>query len=159
MRKTEYSSAIASSPPLVVVFLKKLLGSEFSRYFLASLFALSVDFFIFSAGIRLTHLSWATAATFGFFGGAVVAYLLSITFVFKNRHLNRTPLVEFCYFVFIGLCGLVVTQLVLYASIETFGIVPEISKIVAAVASFLFNYLLRKITLFRTIRANKTVQT
>jgi putative flippase GtrA len=157
LRKTEYSSAIASSPPLIVIVLKRLLGSEFSRYFLASLFALGVDFFIFSAGIRLLHLSWATAATIGFFGGAMIAYLLSITFVFKKRHLSRTPLVEFCYFVFIGLCGLVVTQLVLYAGIETFGIIPEFSKVVAAVASFLFNYLLRKITLFRTIRANQAI--
>ena len=157
MRKSVDSSVITANPPLRLVVVQKLLCSEFSRYFLVSLFALGVDFFCFSAGIRLLNLSWATAATIGFLGGAVVAYLLSITFVFKQRHLSRTPLVEFCYFVIIGLCGLLVTQLALFVGIETFGILPEISKVFAAVASFLFNYLLRKASLFRTSRTTQAI--
>lgn len=122
--------------------------SEFSRYFLVSAIAFIVDFLFFSFGIRLAGLMWPIAAAIGFFFGVLTAYFLSIRFVFSRRKMHDSPFGEFVAFFSVGLAGLGVTQLTLWVGIEWLKFNPEISKILAAGFTFLFNFLVRKLALF-----------
>lgn len=126
-----------------------LLTSEFFRYFAISLIALLVDLAFFSFALRWVGLPWVVAAGLGFAVGVLTAWYLSISFVFKNRTLYRKPAAEFLSFLAIGIAGLGVTEFVLFLGIEQFGVLPEISKLVAAGLTFLFNFSLRKLLLFR----------
>ena len=129
-----------------------LLRHDLARYFAASLLALLVDIATMSACLRLLHFSLAWSATTGFAVGALFAYLLSIHWVFRNRALASNPLLEFATFVGIGITGLGITHLVLWLGVTGLGLLPELVKLAAAVASFSFNYIVRKTLLFAANR-------
>lgn len=133
-----------------------LFSGELPRYFAASLVALAVDMTTFSLMLRVVGLAWAGAAVIGFLAGVLVAYWLSIRFVFASRTLARAPQAEFLSFMLIGVAGLGVTQVVLWLGIEWLVITPEISKLAAAGATFMFNFLVRRAALFckRPVVAN-----
>lgn len=122
--------------------------SEFFRYFFVSVAALAADFFTFSFGIRVLNISWPLSATLGFVLGVLVAYFLSVRFVFASRKLRKTPLKELLIFSAVGLAGLSLTQLTLWIGIELLQFNPEFSKICAAGFTFFFNFLVRKLMLF-----------
>lgn len=123
-------------------------AKEFGRYFGASLIALIFDFAVFSFSLRVGGWSWRSAAALGFCFGALLSYWLSIRFVFQNRTLKNSPGVEFAGFAAIGIAGLGVTEIALWLAIEMLDVSPEAGKLGAAVATFLFNFALRKLLLF-----------
>lgn len=123
-------------------------AKEFGRYFLASLIALAIDLGVFSISLRIAGWPWMWAAALGFCFGAVISYWLSIRFVFQNRTLRNSPAMEFAGFATIGIAGLGMTEIVLWLAIEMLDVLPEAGKLGAAVATFLFNYVLRKLLLF-----------
>jgi len=124
----------------------RLLDAE--RYFVASLLALGVDLAVFSCLTRVFDWSWLYAATVAFSLGALVTYVASVKWVFKNRAFKRHPSVELLIFFAIGVAGLGLTQLFLWIFIEKIRLPGEASKLLAAGFTFLFNYSVRKMILF-----------
>lgn len=121
---------------------------DLPRYFAASLLALAADMATLSACLRLLGLGLAWSATLGFVVGAVVAYVLSIRWVFRERAFGNAPAFEFLSFVAIGIAGLGITQLVLWIGVTEFRLLPEAVKLAAAGITFAFNYLVRRTLLF-----------
>ena len=134
------------------------LDADLTRYFAASLLALAVDTATLSACFRLLDLSVAWSASIGFVAGAIVAYLLSILWVFRARAFAHAPALEFLSFVAIGIAGLGVTQLVLWLGVAWLGLLPELVKLAAAGITFVFNYAVRKTLLFAASRRIATLQ-
>jgi len=134
--------------PLMTGFLLALWHRPMVRYFIASLLALALDTTVFSASLRLLELGLVWSATLGFVTGAVLAYVSSITWVFKERMLEHRPALEFTLFVGIGVFGLGITQVVLWLGVAWLQLWPEMVKLVAAVVTFICNYLLRRSLLF-----------
>lgn len=124
------------------------ISPELARYFTTSLVALVADLGTLSACLRLLHMELHWAATAGFMVGVAVAYALCILWVFPKRSYMRTPTVEFVVFMAIGVAGLGITQLVLWLGATRIGLLPELVKLAAAGATFVFNYLARKSLLF-----------
>lgn len=122
-------------------------AAEFVRYFIASGGALGVDFSLYRLSLVL-GLAYPEAAVIGFCAGAVVAYAASIAWVFEARSVRRAG-VEFGVFVAIGVAGLALTEWLLWLQVERFGLPPLWSKIGAAGVVFVFNFVVRKTTLFR----------
>jgi len=131
-------------PPAGISILKK----EFFRYFIISFIALVVDIAIFSFCIRIFSISWFFSSVMSFLAGVITTYFFSIRFVFATRLLQDNPSKEISLFTLIGVFGLGFTQVVLLVGIDWLGFVPEIVKLLAAVASFIFNFLIRKLFLF-----------
>ena len=125
------------------------------RYFVVSLLALVVDTATLSLCFRVLHFSLMWSATLGFVAGAVVAYALSIRWVFKERALDKVPVLEFLTFVGIGVAGLGITQFVLWLGVAKFGLLAEAVKLAAAVVTFAFNFIVRKTLLFATSRRTR----
>ena len=126
--------------------------SEFFRYFVVSTAALLADFIVFSFGIRLLNIPWPLSATCGFIIGVLVAYFLSVRFVFSRRKLRAAPLRELLVFSAVGLAGLALTQITLWIGIELLQFNPEFSKVCAAGFTFIFNFLVRKFVLFSSTK-------
>lgn len=122
---------------------------EAYRYFIASGIALLVDIGTFSLFLRFFDFDWFFAATTSFIFGMVTAYTISIAWVFENRVFSKNKISEFFVFLLIGLAGLAVTQGILWLGIGWFDWIPEMVKISAAGITFAFNFLVRKIFLFR----------
>lgn len=136
--------------------LADVLDTDLARYLTASVAALAVDTGIFSLCLRGLGFGLGWAATLGFAAGAVVAYLLSIHWVFRARTLRRVPVLEFLTFVGIGVVGLGITQLVLWIGVSKLGQTAELVKLMAAAATFTFNFFARKTLLFAASRRNRT---
>ena len=138
---------------------KPLLRHDLARYFAASLCALLVDVAALSLCLRALHLGLAWSASIGFLAGAMVAYALSIRWVFRSRAFRDLPALEFATFIGIGIAGLGVTQVMLWLGVVKLDLLPEAVKLAAAVVTFAFNYLVRKTLLFaaaaRTLHASK----
>ena len=128
--------------------LAALLRHDLLRYFTASLLALAADLGTLSLCLRGLHFSLGWSASIGFAVGALVAYLLSIRWVFRQRAFAYAPAVEFLAFVGIGIAGLGITQALLWLGVVKLHLLPELVKLAAAVVTFVFNYLVRKTLLF-----------
>ena len=121
---------------------------EFFRYFFVSLVAFAVDLAVFSIGIRLIGLSWIVSATISFSTGLLIAYYLSVRYVFRFRTLQKHPTMELISFSAIGLAGLLLTQAILWVGIEWLTLQPEFARVAAAAINFFFNFAIRKALLF-----------
>ena len=134
-----------------------LLRHDLLRYFAASLIALAADLGTLSLCLRMLHFGLGWSASIGFGVGALVAYLLSIRWVFRQRAFAYAPAVEFLAFVGVGIAGLGITQLLLWLGVFKLHLLPELVKLAAAVVTFIFNYLVRKTLLFAS--SSRTLQT
>ncbi|MEA9586870.1 GtrA family protein [Xanthomonas sp. WHRI 10064A] len=122
-------------------------SAEGGGYVLASAVALLADLFVFGWFARCGW-GWYGAATAGFLVGSLVAYIISVRWVFVARSFH-SRLAEITTFVLIGCLGLLVVQGVMWLSIELLGMPGGIARLVAVGFSFTSNFVLRKLILFR----------
>lgn len=108
---------------------------------------LAVDFGLYVGLTELAGWHYLLSAAAGFCAGASTVYALSVAWVFSERRFRRSDH-EFIIFVSIGILGLGLTELVLYACTDLSGLDYRMSKVVAAAIVFLFNFSLRKLVLF-----------
>jgi putative flippase GtrA len=123
-------------------FLKELLG-----YGAASACALAVDVAVLWALVHFWSWGYLSAACASFLLGAVVAYVLSTTIVFKQHRLASRG-TEFASFVAIGAVGLLVNAAVIYVGVNLLGLHYLIAKCVAAGFTFSCNFIGRRELLF-----------
>lgn len=124
------------------------LTGEFSRYFVAGSLAFGSDFLVLVALTELGGVNYLVSNLFGFCCGLLVSYLLCIRWVFARRRLT-VPAQEFAVFVLLALVGLALNEGVLWAAVELAGQHYALAKVMATVAVFVVNFLMKKIVLFR----------
>ena len=122
-------------------------AGEFSRYFLVSLIAMSVDFGVLVLLKEEFGVYYLVASALSYTLGSVLHYALSIRFVF-HRHRLKNRTVELITFVLLGFLGLAATQIVLALAVGVFGLNYIAGKVVAAAVSFVVNYAARRTLLF-----------
>jgi putative flippase GtrA len=143
-------------PPRVLLPYWPLL-LEFSRYVLVGGGAFLVDVSVLELSLRYCFFDWgvegillATAA--GFMAGLVCNYIFSCLFVFQkiDAKTKQHKIRAFILFAIIGIIGLGLTELLMYLGIRLFGEDPYLFiKIFAAGVVLLWNYLARKILIFK----------
>lgn len=128
---------------------------EFFRYLLVGGSAFLVDFgtLVFCKEVLLPEfpLKLYTATAIGFIAGLIFNYILSITFVFevaKNSRVGRSFL-DFVVFTVIGVIGLGLTELGMYLGVDWLKINYMLVKIIVTVIVLLWNYLGRKLLIFK----------
>ena len=120
---------------------------EGARYLAASALALALDFGVYAGLIRFAAVHYLAAAPIGFALGLATIYLLCIRWVFAHRRLADRR-VEFAVFAGIGLAGMALNEIVIYAGVEFFALSYELAKLASAAAVFCFNFISRKLLLF-----------
>lgn len=123
------------------------IAREGTRYFAASALALALDLATLSGLVRFAGVHYLLAAPVGFALGLALIYLLSVRWVFAERRLAN-PRIEFAVFGLIGLAGMGINELVIYAGVEQFALAPEQAKVPSAALVFCFNFATRKLLLF-----------
>ena len=122
-------------------------ADEGVRYFAASALALAIDFGTYSGLIRLAGIDYLVAAPIGFSLGLAMIYTLSVRWVFRQRRLADAR-AEFTLFALIGLAGMALNELVVYAGVDRLALSYEFAKLASAATVFAFNFVLRKTLLF-----------
>ena len=118
------------------------------RYILSGAAACAVDY---SALITLTQafkLYYLTSAAIAFMLGAMVSYILNITWVFDQRAFADRRL-EAVLFFSIGIVGLFLNHYCIQFFTETVKLHYLGSKVISTIAVFAVNFIARKYILFR----------
>ena len=136
-------------------FFRKLLVSDTSngwiqlfRYLFVGGFAFVVDYGLLFILTEYLHFHYLLSATISFMAGLVTNYVLSTLWIFRHSKLENKA-VEFTVFSIIGVVGLVFNNLLLYAFTEFLHLYYMLSKLVTAAIVMLWNFLGRKLILFK----------
>lgn len=120
---------------------------QFFRYGFVSVIALVFDFGGLILLKQVAHINYLLAATISFLAGLVVNYLLSALWVFhSSKILNKKS--EIVLFSAIGLVGLGLTDLILWVLTSKFKIYYILSKAIATVIVYFWNFGARKKYIF-----------
>ncbi len=93
-----------------------------SNYTLVSGVALGVDISVMSMHYSFYPSSIIFSTALGYLMGAAVSYFLLIKFVFKYRKYTKNKILESSLFLFTGLTGLTITELVMWCGVDVFQI-------------------------------------
>lgn len=127
--------------------IRALANLEIVRYGMISAVALGVDVLLLSLLVRVLQVHYLLAATASFIAGGVVAYFLSVRFVFRYHRLQQRT-IEALGFVVLGCAGLALNAAVMALAVGGAGAPLLVGKLAAASVTFGVNYLLRKLILF-----------
>jgi putative flippase GtrA len=125
---------------------------EATRYAAVSACAFIIDITVLF--ILVHYLSWwyVAAATTSFLVGLLLAYVLSVTVVFKYRRL-QDPRMEFASFAGIGAVGVAINAAAMTLGVRVFGVHYLIAKCGAAGLTIVWNFAARRRLLFTQPRA------
>lgn len=120
---------------------------QFFRY----IFVGGVAFFVDALSLWACEkiMDYLFAAAIAFVLGLAVNYIISVKFVFSESEQVSSKLKEFVIYAVIGIVGLLLTELILYALTEWMHIYFMISKIVAAAIVLLWNFIARKKIIYK----------
>ena len=130
----------------------KVIVQEAMRYGAVSVCAFIVDITVLF--VLVHYLSWwyVAAATASFLIGLLVAYVLSVTLVFKYRRLED-PRMEFASFAGIGVIGVAVNAAAIIFGVRILDLHYLVAKCGAAGFTFVWNFAARRQLLFVRRRA------
>lgn len=121
---------------------------QFFRYFIVGGLATIVHWTLFGVLHRGFSFHPVAATSIGFAFGLFVNYLMSIRVVFSRRNVSNRWL-ERALFAGIALIGLGLNSGIVWIGIETAGLLPEIAQVIATAITFGWNFLSKKLFLFR----------
>jgi putative flippase GtrA len=121
---------------------------QFLRYTCVGGLAYLIDFGTLYLLTEAAGIHYLVSAIWAFGCGLTVNYFLSVTWVFSQRRLSSRRL-EFAVFGLVGLVGLGLNELVLWVLTERGGRHYLVSKLGSALIVFLWNFVARKVVLFR----------
>lgn len=133
------------------------LTKEFIRYFFVGGVAFILDtgiLFLLQNFIfyRFGETGVLISTAFGFLAGLALNYILSIAYVFKRGRdkVEGRQVESFVIFAIIGVIGLVLTELGMLWGIRIFAVEHYlIIKVFVAAAVLIWNYVARKVFIFR----------
>ncbi len=118
------------------------------RYAFVGAAAFAVDFTSLWALTELLNVHYLVSAAVSFAAGLATNYLLSVAWVFRNRTIGSRS-IEFGAFALIGIAGLALNELLIWALTEHWLFHYLVSKIVSTIIVFFLNFFARKYLLFR----------
>ncbi len=97
--------------------------------------------------ITTIGVNYLISVIFAFVIGLAVNYGLSKLLVFENSSVNGK--IEFLVYGIIGVIGLGFTEIIMYVLTEIAGLYFMVSKVIATIIVLVWNFVARKITLYR----------
>ena len=125
---------------------------RFFRYAFVGGIAFVVDylfFALFSIIMGDGSVSIAVSTTAGFIAGLVTNFALSKKFVFTENSRVGSSVFEFISYGVIGVVGCIINILLMLLFVNVFFILKYIAKVLVALIVLVYNYLARKILLYR----------
>ena len=99
-------------------------------------------------------LHYLAAVPLAFLAGITVNYLIGIWFVFQRGRLSLGK--ELLLFVTISLLALAITEGSMYLFTDVLKVDYRISRLISGVMTYLFNFLSRRLILYRSSRKEET---
>lgn len=122
---------------------------QFFRYAFVGGWATVADWGVFALFNEVLKIHYLVSAPFAFLMGLTVNYLLSKKFVFSGNEEKHSGTGEFIGYAVIGVIGLIFTMAIMFVLTEWVQLLPMVSKIIATAVVLLWNFLARKVFLYR----------
>ncbi|MBQ3111227.1 MAG: GtrA family protein [Clostridia bacterium] len=122
---------------------------QFFRYAFVGGWATIADWGVFALFNEIVRLHYLISAPIAFLMGLTVNYLLSKKFVFSKENSDHSASTEFIVYGIIGIIGLLMTMVIMWVLTEFAGFLPMISKIIATAIVLVWNFLARKVVLYK----------
>lgn len=119
------------------------LAIQFIKYFGTALIGYVFDFGSLIIAKEVFHIHYLISATIGFVLGLVVVYILSNRYVFGESKLNSKTH-EIALFAVIGLVGLGLLNLLMWAMTSGLGVNYLLSKVLATIVVYGWNFFARR---------------
>lgn len=122
---------------------------QFFRYGFVGGWATVADWGVLYLLTEWAKVHYLVSGVIAFVVGLLVNFLLSKKFVFsgeKNTHSSST---EFVVYAIIGVIGLIMTEIIMYVLTDILNWYFMIPKIIATGVVFVWNFMARKIVLYR----------
>jgi len=119
------------------------LSLQFVRYLGVAFVGLGFDFGTLVFLREICHVHYLVAAAGGFMAGLAINYILSVRYVFTNPKI-KSHAMNFGLFALIGLIGLGLLSLCMWALTDGLGINYIISKVLATVIVYMWNFFARR---------------
>lgn len=118
------------------------------KYFIVGSIAALLDFSLFYIFAKLLDYNYFIVAFFSFVIATFINYILSIKYVFQSgKKFSKRKEISLIYIV--SGIAIIINQLSLYAFIDLFRIEMVISKIIATILTFFWNYFVRNNFVFK----------
>lgn len=122
---------------------------QFFRYVFVGGLATIVDLGLLFLLTDLVHIYHLLSAIIAFLAGLITNFFLSKLLVFKANEARVSPIIEFIGYALIGLIGLGITELIMFLFTNCLNIHYMISKIIATVIVLAWNYISRKLIVYK----------
>ena len=122
--------------------------AQMFRYAIVGGMSFTVDYGLLYVFTEWFGFHYLLSATISFIAGLVVNYLISIRWVFGKSKLSSRA-AEFAVYGIIGVAGLLLNNLLLYIFTDHLHLHYMLSKLIAAAIVLAWNFLGRKIILFK----------
>jgi putative flippase GtrA len=123
------------------------LSLQLLKYALVGGAAFLLDFSLLYLLTEYLHFHYIVSATIAFIAGLLFNYGLSVRWVFRERALS-SKLAEFLVFSLIGVIGLLLNDGLIWSLTEVGKLHYLLSKVLAAVVVFFWNFFARRQVLF-----------
>lgn len=127
---------------------------QFFRYLFVGGFSAFADIGTLFVCVSVLHIHYLIAAALAFLVGNVVNYFLSVAWVFPSSGQVKK---ELFYFTIIGLCGLLLNELIIWIAVEFVGLNYMIAKLVSVSLIVMFSFSARRLLLIK-LRENKLLR-
>lgn len=109
-------------------------------------FSSGLDFLIYTLLVRIAGLQYILANCISVLGGITTSFILNRNYNFKVKdHAKR----RFSIFLTVGLCGLLMSNIILYLCIDVWSMDKLISKLLSIVLVVIFQFLINKYFTFK----------
>jgi len=122
---------------------------QFFRYLFVGGIATVVDWGILFLLTDIAKIHHLVSAIISFIAGLAANFILSKALVFKQNEARVNPLWEFVSYAVIGVVGLGITELIMFVITDCFNQHYMLSKVIATVIVLAWNYLARKIIIYK----------
>ena len=121
---------------------------KIAKYFFVGAIAALTDISLFYIFTRLLGYNYLIVAFFSFTIATFVNYILSIMYVFKSE-IKFSKKKEISLIYIISGIALLINQISLYILIDLITVEMTLSKIIATIITFFWNYFIRKNYIFK----------
>lgn len=121
---------------------------QFARFLVVGGISFAVDYGLFVLLFHNFGVQYIVASTISFTLSLILNYVLTLKFVFEAKP-GRSIALEFAIYIGLNIVALGLNQLILFVSVDTFGISPLVGKLIATAVVLVYNFISRKLLIER----------
>lgn len=115
-------------------------------------FSSGLDFCVYTLLVQIGGMQYLIANCISVMGGISTSFMINRNYNFKVKdHVSR----RFTIFLSVGLCGLVLSNIILYICIDVLAINKQLSKLLSILLVVFFQFLANKYVTFKAMEFNE----